>query len=118
MLSATPMVRPPRTRIRPTRAPVRISAPKDSAALRHAVDDFDSGTDARRALEVILNEARIRDTLTLWHLLSRVDPSDRERVYDRIAALAPPPVRVSRDQILALDADALRRWREELAWKW
>lgn len=89
-----------------------------SIALRQAVDDFDSGKDARRALEVILNEARIRDTLTLWHLLSRVDSSDRERVYDRIAAVAPPPDRVSRDQILALDADALRRWREELAWKW
>ena len=89
-----------------------------SIALRQAVDDFDSGKDARRALEVILNEARIRDTLTLWHLLSRVNPSDRERLYDRIAAVAPPPARVSRDQILALDPDALRRWREELAWKW
>jgi hypothetical protein len=25
---------------------------------------------------------------------------------------------VSRERILALDADALREWREELAWKW
>jgi len=39
-------------------------------------------------------------------------------VYDRIAAFEPPPAGISRSQILALDADALREWREELAWKW
>ena len=87
-------------------------------ALKSAVNDFDTGTDAGRALDVILNEARIRDTLTLWHLLSRVNSADRVRVYERIAAFVPPPAPLSRDQILALDADALRKWREELAWKW
>jgi predicted anti-sigma-YlaC factor YlaD len=89
-----------------------------SAMLKRAVDDFDGGRRRAEALEVIIREARVRDTLTLWHLLSRVDPADRVRVYDRIAAFEPPPARVSRDQILALDADALRKWREELAWKW
>lgn len=88
------------------------------AALKQAVDDFDEGTPAAQALAVILREARARDTLTLWHLLSRVSESDRARVYDRIAAFEPPPAGVSRSQILALDADALREWREELAWKW
>ncbi len=89
-----------------------------SAALTRAVDDFDAGRDRERALEVILREARIRDTLTLWHLLSRVDAPARVRVFDRIAAFEPPPAQVSREQILALNADALREWREELAWKW
>ena len=87
-------------------------------ALKGAVDDFDTGTDAGQALEVILREARSRDTLTLWHLLSRVSGADRVRVYERIAALVPPPASLSRDRVLALDADALRIWREELAWKW
>jgi predicted anti-sigma-YlaC factor YlaD len=89
-----------------------------SPALKGAVDDFDNGRDRSRALEVIIREARVRDTLTLWHLLSRVGAADRVRVYDRIAEFGPPPARVSRDQILALDRDALRKWREELAWKW
>jgi hypothetical protein len=89
-----------------------------SAALKRAVDDFDTGTDAGRAIDLILNEARIRDTLTLWHLLSRVNAADRVRVYERIAAFVPPPAPLSREQILALDAEALRKWREELAWKW
>jgi hypothetical protein len=87
-------------------------------ALRQAVDDFDEGSRRAQALTVIIREARARDTLTLWHLLSRVDQSDRGHVYDRIAAFEPPPAGVSRSQILALDADALREWREELAWKW
>lgn len=88
------------------------------AALKQAVDDFDEGTQRAQGLAVIIRDARARDTLTLWHLLSRVDESDRVRVYDRIAAFAPPPAGVSRSQILALDADALREWREELAWQW
>jgi hypothetical protein len=89
-----------------------------SAAFTQAVDDFDAGTNRSQALDVIVREARVRDTLTLWHLLSRVDMSDRARVYERIAEFEPPPAGVTRDRILALDADALRRWREELAWKW
>ena len=88
------------------------------AALKEAVDDFDEGRRRTEALAVIIREARTRDTLTLWHLLSRVGEPDRVRVYDGIAAFAPPPAGVSRSQILALDADALREWREELAWKW
>jgi hypothetical protein len=88
------------------------------ASFKRAVDDFDAGRNGAEALDLILTESRIRDTLTLWHLLSRVAASDRVRVFDRIAAFEPPPAGVSRDQILALDADALREWREELAWKW
>src|ERR1700744_4017307 len=55
---------------------------------------FDDAPDAlKRALEtngnltIILSESRKRDTLTLWHLLSRVEPGDRGRVFDRMAAL-------------------------------
>ena len=70
------------------------------------------------ALDVILAEARVRDTLSLWHLISRVDANDRRRVFDRIAALTPVPAGVSRDLALKLDADTLRRWKEELAWTW
>jgi len=89
-----------------------------SAALKQAVDDFDAGTAPLLALDIVIREARTRDTLTLWHLLSRVDLPDRVRVYERIAQFEPPPPSVSRDRVLALDAAALRLWREELAWKW
>jgi len=70
------------------------------------------------ALDVILADARARDTLTLWHLLSRVEPADRARIYDRMASLTPVPAGVSREQALKLDPETLRRWKEELAWTW
>jgi predicted anti-sigma-YlaC factor YlaD len=69
-------------------------------------------------LSIILGGARVRDTLTLWHLLSRVPVDERERVYGRMAALTPVPDGVSREKVLQLDAETLKRWREELAWTW
>jgi hypothetical protein len=69
-------------------------------------------------LGIILSASRVRDTLTLWHLISRVDAGDRGRVFDRIAALTPVPAGVSRAQALKLDPETLQRWKDELAWKW
>ena len=69
-------------------------------------------------LNVILSESRQRDTLTLWHLLSRVAPARRARVLDRMTALTPLPAGVSREKALALDPQTLTHWREELAWTW
>lgn len=70
------------------------------------------------ALGAILSESRVRDTLTLWHLLARVDAGDRARVFDRIAALTPVPAGVSREEALKLDPQTLKHWMEELAWTW
>jgi ferric-dicitrate binding protein FerR (iron transport regulator) len=69
-------------------------------------------------LDSKLATARVRDTLTLWHLLSRVAPGDRERVYDRIASLTPPPADLSKERALALDPEVLNHLKDELAWKW
>jgi hypothetical protein len=86
--------------------------------LKKAVEafDFDKGGDI--ALDSILTEARVRDTLTLWHLLSRVDSSQRSRVYNRMIALVPLGAGLSADKILRLDREELDRWNQELAWKW
>jgi FecR protein len=73
---------------------------------------------AEDPLDVILAEARVRDTLTLWHLLQRVEVGDRARVYDRIASLTPVPDGVSRERALKLDPATLKLWKDELAWKW
>jgi hypothetical protein len=86
------------------------------APFREALDFF--GQTKSDPLDQILSSARVRDTLSLWHLLARVEPADRARVLDRIAALTPLPPSVSRNQVLQLDPDALRLLREELAWKW
>ena len=78
--------------------------------------DFDKlSLDARAtALGTVLTEARKRDALTLWHLLSRVNASERALVYDRMAALVPPPPGVTREGILALDRRMLDLWWNQL----
>jgi hypothetical protein len=87
-------------------------------SLQQALAAFDFRGGGREALATVLSTARVRDTLTLWHLLSRVDPADRVRVFDRMVELVPLPVGVSPQKALQLDAPTLKSWREELAWKW
>ncbi|MBV8729904.1 MAG: FecR domain-containing protein [Acidobacteriia bacterium] len=89
-----------------------------SAKLKQAADAFGLEKSGDTTLNVILSASRVRDTLTLWHLLARVDPPDRNRVYDHLASVSPPPAGVTREMVLKLDAAALQRWRDDLAWKW
>jgi len=72
----------------------------------------------RASLDAVLNGARPRDTLTLWHLLARVGHEDRARVYERLAALAPPPEGVTRDGIVGLDRAMLDAWKSNLEKDW
>ena len=68
-------------------------------ALRRAL----AASNVREALAA----ARPDDAISLWHLLRRVDAAQRGVVYDRLAALVPPPPGVTRATALALDARAL-----------
>jgi hypothetical protein len=70
------------------------------------------------ALNQVLIEARPRDTLTLWHLLSRLEGTDRWLVYERLAALSPPPEGVTRDGVLQLDDGMLKAWKPQLESTW
>lgn len=72
------------------------------AALVDAVHRFDSDSD-QPAVGVILSAARARDGITLWHLLRRVAPEDRGRVYDRLVEFVKPPAAVSREGVIAGD---------------
>jgi hypothetical protein len=74
--------------------------------------DFGPPDDPARAaaLDLVLSSARRRDAMTLWHLLTRGTPDERSRVYDRLAALVPPPADVTREPILSGNRVALNRW--------
>ncbi|HSP67869.1 MAG TPA: FecR domain-containing protein [Bryobacteraceae bacterium] len=87
-------------------------------ALQQALAAFDFGKGGEESLRTILGQARVRDTLSLWHVLSRVEPRDRVRVLDRMVELVPLPAGVAREKALQLDPATLKSWREELAWKW
>jgi hypothetical protein len=69
-------------------------------------------------LDLLIMNARPRDTLTLWHLLSRMEGNDRARVYDRMAGLAPPPAGVTREGVLQLNEQMLQLWKEKLETSW
>ena len=62
--------------------------------------DFEKGR--ARAARSILTLARAQDAISLWHLLQRVDPALRGKVFDRLAALVPPPPGVTRRGAIAL----------------
>jgi FecR protein len=100
--------------------PVLEDAP---AALRRAVAAIDFETGGAAAVRAALTAARAEDATTLWHLMSRVDPSLRPAVYDRLAALVPPPAGTSRAAATVLDPATLDRywqlirriqWRREI----
>ena len=97
-----------------TRPPMGPGTPyfEDAApSFRDALREFDQALPASdvasQQLEVILKQARPRDGLTLWHLLSRTNGPERAQVYARFAALVPPPPSVTRDGILQLDPHTL-----------
>lgn len=88
-----------------------------STVFREALKKIDFDNDSG-ALISLLSEGRPRDTLTLWHLLSRVGGDDRVRVYDKMAAFYPPPVGVTREGVLQLDQKMLETWKHALESTW
>jgi anti-sigma factor RsiW len=66
------------------------------------------------ALNEVLAQARQRDGLTLWHLLTRTEGDGRSRVYDRLAELWPPPPHVDREGVLRGNRVMLDAWWDRL----
>jgi hypothetical protein len=93
-----------------------------SDGFRSAIDVIDAGdprrpgavVERRAAIDRVLGEARDKDVVTLWHLLSRVDPGERDRVFDVLARHVPPPASVTRDGIRAGDHAMLDAWWNRL----
>jgi len=78
------------------------------------VADAQARIQREEALASVLSSARVRDTLSLWHLLGRLEGTEREAVYDRLAALSPPPAGVTRAGALAGDKAMLELWWDTL----
>ena len=89
-----------------------------SDALRRAVAAYDADPSSAEALDGVLASADANSTITLWHLLQRADSTQRERVFARLAVIAPPPATATRDRIVRGESGALQRWRTELQPTW
>ena len=76
-----------------------------SEGLRRAVARFDANDPG--AMAEILADARERDGLTVWHLLTRVAARDRGVVFDRFATLVKLPAEVRREAAVRGDARAI-----------
>ena len=77
--------------------------------------DFSKVENAEALVKNILTEARSEDALTLWHLLDQPkwQTAFREQIFDRLAALTPPPSGVTRAGILNSNRKMLDRWWQE-----
>jgi len=92
-----------------------------SEQLQTALNYVDFGKDEgerARQLEIVLREARPRDTLTLWYLIPRLRESLRITTVDRMATLVPFPLNVTRSGVLTLDANMMDAWKSELERVW
>lgn len=75
--------------------------------------DFHVDPDPAR-LEAFMNRARVRDGLTLWHLLSAKSAATRSAALRRLAALSPPSAAVDLEGVARQDAAAIAAWKSEL----
>jgi hypothetical protein len=96
--------------------PVKDDAPAELVAAVRMLDDYGMSSDS--ALEIVLRESRRADAVTLWHILSgwRGSMEQRERVYEKLAAIVPPPVPEGQARFAAIYGDpmSMRLWWEKL----
>ena len=88
------------------------------AAIAESVERLEQSPEDVDALESLLGAASREDTLSLFHLLPRLDRSARERVVAHVIESVPLPHGVTRDQVLALERDALEAWKRLLRSVW
>lgn len=77
--------------------------------------DFENGS---KSVQIIIKESNVYDALTLWHLLSRVSKTEREKVFDRLVSYVKLPNGATREGILRLDKKMLDRWWKEVENLW
>jgi ferric-dicitrate binding protein FerR (iron transport regulator) len=82
------------------------------SALHHL--DFDAEPDPNE-LDTLLSGARVRDTLTLWQLIWRVDGERRNRLLARVIELVPPPPGID---LTTGSPDAFQRYQDHLMTVW
>jgi hypothetical protein len=77
-----------------------------------ALKQIDAGASS---LPDLLAAARARDSLTLWHLASRLQGADHQKVATRLAELVPPPAGIDPT---SLDAAAMNTWWPAVRASW
>jgi FecR protein/Putative zinc-finger len=89
-----------------------------SLEFQKAVYSFDFENGGSTALQIILSRADPPDSLTLWHLLSRVPESEREKVFNKLVSFVKLPEGATKKGILELDRTMLEAWRIKMEELW
>ncbi|MBX7174753.1 MAG: FecR domain-containing protein [Pyrinomonadaceae bacterium] len=89
-----------------------------SAQFQKALYSFDFSNGTSKSLKIILNEAREKDALTLWHLLWRTNGKDREQVFETLNGLVKLPECCTKEGILKLDKKMMETWQREIGIAW
>lgn len=89
-----------------------------SAELQNALYKFDFANGGDEALQTIIKESNLYDSLTLWHLLSSVSNDEREKVFDALAAHVKPPPEITKQGVLRLNKKMLAAWWKEIENVW
>jgi len=98
--------------------PLFTDAPASLVEAVRAVDLREDG--AQEALVAALPVARVKDTLSLWHLLAVMDRPARVAITERIFLLDPllERAQLTPEDITSLDPAAMMRLRDELEFQW
>lgn len=80
------------------------------------LDDYLFGGKNSASLSVVLLSVSDSDAITLWNLLKKVKPNQRNEVYEKLVELVFAPEGVTKDNILNLDQNALQLWLNEIEW--
>ncbi|MGI8884947.1 MAG: FecR domain-containing protein [Pyrinomonadaceae bacterium] len=91
---------------------------ESSAQFQSALFNFDFANGGSESLQTVIKESNLYDSLTLWHLLSRVPKTEREKVFEALAVHVEPPANVTRKGILRLDKKMLEAWWTEIENVW
>ena len=82
-----------------------------------ALTAFEKSRDAA-AVNSLLDAATPGTTVTLWHLLPRVDGTDRAAVAKKLAQLSPLPAGAQLEAIIQLDPRSMEAWRGAMEPAW
>lgn len=93
-------------------------ADSSTVELQNALYKFDFENGRSEALEIILKESDLYDSLTLWHLLPKTQKADREKVFDALKKNIAPPANVTREGVLKLNKKMLDAWWQEIENVW
>jgi hypothetical protein len=88
------------------------------AELKDALTRLDLEGASAEIVSNVLAASSNSDGVTLWHLIPRVDETQRARVVDALAAHVPLPDKTTRAGIISLDASMLERWWDAMYPSW